>query len=407
MRLNNTRTQDVSSPIARTLLNAEEARALALRAQGFGASWSGHPFEVLQRLGAVQLDSVNVLARSHHLPPFSRLGAYSLANMHHAVYHERRGFEYWGHEACWLPMAEYRHFLPRVERMRQETRGWFATSAARTEHADLYRYVLDRIRAEGPLGSAAFENTSGRRGTWWDWKPAKRVLENLFDCGELMAADRTAGVARMYDLTERVLPAWVDTTNPGRPAATRHLLRRAVTAYGIATPSEAAGHFRLRPADWKPALADLLEAGEVVQVTEGWRQPGLAVPSALSGPLDVPDHRPTFLSPFDNLLWSRDRVERLFNFRYRVEIFVPEPKRQYGYYVLPLLARGQLLGRADLKLDRKRNLLLVRGLWLEGATPEEATAALRDLAAQLGVGDICLERADQLQAVATALARPA
>ncbi|MDQ6670171.1 MAG: winged helix DNA-binding domain-containing protein, partial [Chloroflexota bacterium] len=162
-------------------LSADEARGLAVRAQAFGDPTSIAPIDLLDRLGAIQMDSVNILARNHLLVPFSRLGPYSISALHTSIYQERRGFEYWGHMASWLPMAEYRYFLPRMMRMRELSRGWWLQ--ARTEHAELYPVVLERVRAEGPLGAAAFEDPRGGRGTWWDWKPAKLVLEDLLDQG--------------------------------------------------------------------------------------------------------------------------------------------------------------------------------------------------------------------------------
>jgi uncharacterized protein YcaQ len=372
-------------------LSADEARALALRAQDFGASQPAEPIEVLERLGAIQMDSVNVLARNHLLVPFARIGPYSLADLHASIYRQKRGFEYWGHMASWLPMAEYRYFLPRMARMRESPRGWWLE--VRTQHAALYPAVLERVRAEGPIGAAAFEDPRGGRGTWWDWKPAKLVLEDLLDLGELMCAERTPGFARLYDLTERVLPAGLDTTDPGRVPATRHLLLRGLRGLGVATAIEMADYFRLRPADQvKTALSELLADGQIVPVNvEGWAKQAYAEPATLAGAdLRVPAHRPTLLAPFDNLLWERNRVERIFGFHYRVEIYVPESKRTFGYFVLPLLARGALGGRAHLKLDRQAGVLRVRGLWLEGAEPAEAQAALEDVATHLGARDIDL-----------------
>lgn len=371
----------------RVSLSAAEARGLALHAQRFGAPPS-EPIDLLDQLGAIQLDSVNVLARNHELVPFARLGPYSLAALQRSIYHARRGFEYWGHMASWLPMAEYRYFLPRMQRMRESTRGWW--SRVRTEHAELYPRILERVRAEGPLGAAAFEDPRGGRGTWWDWKPAKLVLEDLLDQGLLMCAGRTAGFARLYDLAERVLPPGLDTRDPGEAEATRHLLLRGIQSMGIATPGEAADYFRLKTAQQPRArLAELAAEGRVVQVdVAGWRMPAFSTPANLEGPLDLPSHAPAFLAPFDNLLWERSRLERLFGFFYRVEIYVPEPKRQYGYFVLPLLARGAIGGRADLKLDRKAGVLRVRGLWLEGAEPAEARAAIDALARHLGAADV-------------------
>jgi uncharacterized protein len=370
-------------------LSADESRGLALRAQRFGDAGALEPIDLLDALGAIQMDSVNILARNHLLVPFARLGPYSTSELHSAIYHDKRGFEYWGHMASWLPMAEYRYFLPRMERMRATSRGWW--ERVRTEHAELYPLVLERIRAEGPLGAAAFDDPRGGRSTWWDWKPAKLVLEDLLDQGLLMCSERTAGFARRYDLTERVLPTGLDTRDPGRLLATRHLLLRGLERLGVATAIEMADYFRLKPVDQvKDALAELLADGQIVRVSvEDWAgKVAYSTPALLAGPLDVPTHRPTLLAPFDNLMWERTRVERIFGFHYRVEIYVPEAKRQYGYFVLPLLVRGQLGGRADLKLDRQAGVLRVRGLWLTGAEPSEAQAAIEELATHLGARDI-------------------
>ena len=400
-------------------LSTTEARALALRAQGFGArSLPGPggdgrapaPIDVLDLLGAIQLDSVNVVARTQDLVPFARLGPCSVPEMWRAVYAERRGFEYWGHAASWLPMAEYRYFRPRMAHFRERHREY------REAHAALLGDVLARIREEGPLGTAAFEDPRPERGTWWDWKPAKQALEVLFADGDLSCAGRTAGFARLYDLTERVLPAGLDTSLPDTQEAARHLLRRAISALGVATVPEAADYFRLTRTfgltlkDCRRALADLLAAGQVAQVAvEGWTVTGLATPQALAGPLSLPEHRPAFLTPFDNLVWERARTERLFGFRYRIELYTPQARRPFGYYVLPLLAAGQLAGRADVKLDRQEATLLVRRLRLEGATPEAAGAAVQSLATHLGAGQVLLERVEPeeaLGAVSGALASP-
>jgi uncharacterized protein YcaQ len=372
----------------RASLSAEEARALALRAQHFGDARVVEPIDLLDTLGAIQMDSVNILARNHLLVPFARLGPYSIKALHTSIYQDKRGFEYWGHMASWLPIAEYRYFLPRMMRMRETPRGWWLR--VRAENAALYPLVLERVRTEGPLGAVAFDDPLGKRGTWWDWKPAKLVLEDLLDQGLLMCAARTAGFARLYDLTERVLPSGLDTRNPGQLEATQHLLLRGLDRLGVATAIEMADYFRLRPIEQvKAGLADLLADECFLKIeVEGWGKPAYATEDALNGPLSVPEHRPTLLAPFDNLMWERNRVERIFGFHYRVEIYVPEPKRQYGYFVLPLLVRGGLRGRADLKLDRQAGVLRVRGLWLEGAEPAEARIALEDLARHLGVTDL-------------------
>jgi hypothetical protein len=390
-------------------LSVRQARAIALRAQGFGDQELAKrcrrdPAAMLDRLGALQLDAVSVVVRPQDVVPFSRTDTYDVPAMYDAIYAQRRGFEYWGHEASWLPMAEYRYFLPRMRRFRE--RDWWQRGME--EFGTVAAEILERIRTDGPVVSADFEDTRRERqgglhtlglgGNWWDRKPAKRALEILFAGGEVMCARRTPGFARVYDLRERVLPHGLDTSDPGEPAAVRHLMRRGIAAMGVATGREAARYFvlhRHESAAWRLALADLLASGEVVEVrVEGWREPGLAVPAALDGPLRLPAHQPTFLSPFDNLLWERDRIERLFGFRYRIEIFTPGAKREYGYYVLPLLARGQLVGRADFKLERKARVLRTLALYLEGAEPDEAAVALGNLAAHLGATSVVVERAE-------------
>lgn len=383
-------------PRTSNTLSLAEARALALRAQGFGRTWSARrPIEVLRQLGAIQLDSVNVVQRTHWIVPFSRIGPYPIERLHEQVYEERQAFEYWGHAASWLPIEEYRYFEYRRRRLREQTRGWFESWDRQLgENKDIYRYVLDRIREDGPLGASDFEETRGRRSSWWDWKPAKVALEYLFDRGDLLCRTRSGSFARIYDLPERVLPPGLDTSDPGSEESHRHLLLRAFAMLGVGTAGDAADYFRQRHREtWRPALRDLIEAGAIVKVAvEGWQQPAYATPAALAGPLRVPRHRPTLLSPFDSLVWNRDRTERLFGFFYRIEIYTPEPRRTFGYYVLPLLANGRLVGRADLKLDRAQKVLRCRRLGLAGGNLADAQAALADVAAHLGAERYEIER---------------
>ncbi len=323
--------------------------------------------------------------------------------MHRAIYGQRRGFEYWGHEASWLPIEDFRYFLPRMKRMRERGRHWWHGGQGQA-YPELSRAILDRITAEGPLTSAAFEDTGGHRGTWWDWKPAKRALEDLFDSGDLMSAGRTNGFARLYDLPERVLPSDVDTTEPGEEEAAKYLMLRAVRALGVTSGPEAADYFRLKTTEWRPALAALIHEQRLAAVTiEGLPGLSYAVPEALEQDFRMPRHRPTFLTPFDNLVWHRDRTQRLFDFHYRLEIYTPSPQRQFGYYVLPLLAGGSLGGRADLKHDRQAGVLRVRRLALEGANAGQAASALRDLANHISAGSIVIERADGLASRVEAL----
>jgi hypothetical protein len=380
-------------------LTLEQARALALRAQGFGDPSLRTPVAVLDRLGVIQLDSVNVLARTHDLVPFSRLGPSSTTSMYDQIYRRKRGFEYWGHEASWLPIDLYRHFHFRRQwfRVREGWRGTF-----RPQFQELYDHIRERIREEGPLGSVAFADDRPERGTWWDWKPAKRALEDLFACGELTSGGRSNGFARLYELPERYLPPDLDRSDPGEHASMKHLLKRSIGALGVGTASDAADYYRVNSHKWRPALDELVACGEVVEVAvKGWKGPAYALSATLDGPLTRPRHRPTFLTPFDNLIFFRPRTERLFDFHYRISIYTPAEQRVHGYYVLPLLVKGELVGRADLKLDRKAKVLRCHALFLEHPSPrrtaEHAKAAgeaLRSLATHLGAESISIDRVD-------------
>lgn len=378
------------------MLTQDQARGLALRAQGFGRSYD-EPVEVLRHLGAIQLDSVNVVARSHDLTVFSRFGPYDPAALVERIYSDRAGFEYWGHSASWITMPDYPLFLHRMARMRELGRGATTVNKdVRDEHAALYQEVLARIDAEGPLDASQF---SGERpdGGWFNHKPVKRVLEDLFDQGTLTCSGRTAGFARQYDRPERFLPPEAPTTDPGIESAARELVLRSVRRLGVATAKEVAEYYRLHrwKAPWREALAAVVADGQVAEVAvDGWRGVAHADPAALDGPMSAPTHPPTLLSPLDNLLWDRPRVKRLFGFEHTFEIYKKPEQRRYGYYVLPLLVDGRLAGRADLKHDRQADVLQVHGLWLEGAGPGDAAVALGRLGKHLGVGEIAVGRVE-------------
>lgn len=384
-------------------LSLREARALALRAQVVGPRPGQVGRTALRRLllthANVQLDSVNAVARTHELVPFSRLGPYDPAALRRVVYRERLMFEYWGHAMSWVPMAEYRYFLPRMERRRAEPRGWWGD--VRATCSDLYPAVLARVQDEGPLGASDFEDPRDGRGSWWDLKPAKLVLEDLFDQGILMVADRRSGFQRVYDLAERVLPPGLDLNRPSDAEAACHLLLRGARALGVGTARDLADYFRLRLTEAKRALADLLEAGSLVPLAvEGWREAAYAPPELLAGPLRRQRHPPMLLSPFDPLVWERSRALRLFGFEYRIEIYTPEPKRRYGYYVLPLLVAGRLVGRVDARNDRAGRTLNVPAAYLEpgvraGEDASRALAvALADLARFLRAERVTVGRTD-------------
>jgi uncharacterized protein len=366
-------------------LTIDQARRLAVAAQGLAAGRArAGPATlrgVLERLGAIQIDSINVVARSHELVLAARAGPHDPAAFERLVYRRRAGFEHWGHAASFLPIGLYRLFLPRMRWLATNPRyGW---GEARRRHADLYGPVLERIRAEGPLAASAFRDPSARRrGPWWDWAPVKVVLEDLFARGVLLVHDRV-NFERRYDLAERVLPAGLDTSEPTREEAALALTVHAARALGVATAADLADYFRLPSAAVRAALAEAVAAGLLQQVAvEGWTRPAYLVPGT-----PVPRrvaHPPALVSPFDSLVWSRQRTERLFGFRYTLEVYVPAARRVHGYYTMPVLHQGTLVARVDPKHDRQAGRLLLRALHLEdGHPPAEAVAATAAAAARL------------------------
>jgi uncharacterized protein YcaQ len=362
-------------------LTLDQARRIALAAQGLAAARPAALRAVLDRLGAIQIDSINVVARSHELVLAARAGPHDPAAFERLVYRRRAGFEYWAHAASFVPIGHYRLFLPRMRRLAAGARGWWAD--ARRRHADLYGPVLDRIRAEGPLAASAFRDPSARRrGPWWDWAPVKVVLEDLFDQGTLLVHDR-ANFERRYDLAERVLPAGLDTSEPTPAEAALALTVLGARALGVATAADLADYFRLPNAEVRPVLAEAVASGLLQEVAvAGWARPAYLVPGT-----PVPRrvaHPPTLLSPFDSLVWSRQRTERLFGFRYLLEVYVPAAKRVHGYYTMPVLHEGALVARVDPKHDRQAGRLLLRALHLEdGHPPADAVAATAAAAARL------------------------
>ena len=390
-------------------LSIRQARRLALAAQGLSGMRATRPASpaslraALGRLGAVQIDSINVVARSHELVMAARAGAHDPAAFDRVVYGRRAGFEHWGHAASFLPVEAYRWFLPRMAEMRAGPHPWFRET--RAKHADWYPRVLERIRAEGPLPASAFrEPDEARRGPWWDWAPAKGVLEDLFAQGELLVHDRVR-FERRYDLAELVLPAAPDLVPPSAAEAAVALTVMAAGALGVATMADLADYFRLPLVQTRAAVAEATAAGLLRRVeVEGWARPaylaaGARVPARIQ-------HPALLVSPFDSLVWSRRRTERLFGFRYLLEVYVPPAKRQYGYYTMPVLAGGELIARVDPKFDRARGRLVLRGLTVEdGVAPAEAVAATaaaaRLLATHLGAGGV-----EPGEAVQATLARP-
>lgn len=380
-------------------LSLAQARRLALRAQGFGGVAPGEvgPRQLLaqiQRLGALQIDSVNALVRSHYLPLFSRLGPYEQSLLEQAAWSQgrRRGlFEYWGHEASLLPLSCYPLLRWRMQRARSGEGIYKQMARFGREQQPLIRQVLQSVCEQGALGAGSLGKPAPGSSGWWGWSAEKHALEWLFAAGEVTVAGRR-GFERLYDLPERVLPAaLLNAPELDSAEAQRQLLLQAAQALGVATEKDLRDYYRLDAVDSRARLAELLEAGELQQVqVQGWAQPAYC-----RGVPKIPRKvvASALLSPFDSLIWERARTERLFDFRYRLEIYTPQHKRVYGYYVLPFLHRERLAARLDLRAERAQQRLALHALHLEAPGLDEegmATLALnlQALAGWLGLSQI-------------------
>ena len=381
-------------------LSNRTARRVALAAQGFadplptGAVDARHLRRVVARTGLLQIDSVNVVARAHLVPPFSRLGPWPTGLLDDLAFRRRELFEYWGHEASYLPVALHPHLRWRMARAEGLEEGWGGPLRVFRDRPDFVERVYAMVEERGPVGAGALRDAPRGKATWWGWDDVKKALEYLFWSGRVTTSRRTAGFERLYDVTARVLPAEVlGLPTPTREEAQRELVRVAARAHGVATERDLRDYFRLRPAEARVALDALVEGGELeVVAVEGWRGPAYLWPGA-AVPRRV--RRSALLSPFDPVVWERDRASRLFGFDYRIEIYVPEPKRVYGYYVLPFLHDESVRARVDLKADRKGGVLQVLGAWSEpGADVVELAEALagslRDLASWQGLDDVAV-----------------
>lgn len=384
-------------------LSLSEARRIALAAQGFTSreterATTRQLHRVQQKLGLFQIDSVNVLTRAHYLPAFSRLGSYDRAELEKAAWGEkrhRRMFEYWAHEASLLPLDLHPLLRWRMERAERGEIGYQALRRFATERRSEAQLVLDRIACEGPLAAADFDKGSSKNG-WWEWSETKHALEWLFWSGQITTATRRGSFARIYDLPERVLPKRVlELPTPDAAAAQRELIARSAAALGVATAADLRDYYRLKPDEADHAIAAQIEAGLLVPVcVEGWTQKAwmhrdARVPRQLGGA--------ALLAPFDPLIWERARAERLFDFRYRIEIYVPQHKRTHGYYVLPFLMDEALVARVDLKADRSAGVLLAQRVTLEPNAPAQTMprlmAELDRMATWLNLGSVRLGRA--------------
>ncbi len=366
-------------------LTVLQARRIALAAQGFTRPRPGverpvtarHVAAVVERLGFFQIDSVNVLQRAHYLPLYSRLGPYDVDLLHRASSRApRRLFEYWAHEAALVDVRLWQAFQFRME---SGARMWGGMDRISRERPELVSWVLDEVRLRGPLTAREIEHDVPRvRDHWgWNWSEVKLALEYLFYKGQVTAARRNAAFERVYDLPERVIPqARLDDPPMDAAEAHRVLVAHAASALGVATPQCLRDYFRMDPALTRAAIDDLVEIGELLPAAiAGWKRPAYLHRDAVQ-PRKVAAR--ALLSPFDPLVFERTRTERLFDFRYRIEIYVPADQRVHGYYVLPFLLGDRLVARVDLKADRRAGVLVVHGAWAESHAPENTAAELAD-----------------------------
>lgn len=391
-------------------IGLRQARRIALAAQGFvdprpnGRVDVRHFRRVVDRVNLVQLDSVNVLARAHYLPFYSRLGPYPRQALDAWLWRSGELFEYWGHEASLIPLRDRPLFAYRMNG------GWHWPSVDRmmSEHPELVARVLSAVREEGPVRTGEIDD-QGRNGSWWGWSDTKLALEYLFLTGQVTVYDRP-NFTRMYEVPERVHPHALEWEPVDEETARLHKLRRSIKALGVATQTDLADYYRLRVPAIRHLLSRMVDDGELVEVkVEGWRERAFLDPEARL-PRSIPGAG--FLSPFDPVVWFRPRSERLFDFHYRIEIYTPAPKRIFGYYVLPFRLGDRLVGRADLKADRATRRLLVQGAFHEnGVDVEEVAVAmfgdLKQMAGWLGLDQVVVASHGNLAPALRSLDRPA
>ncbi|MEE8338086.1 MAG: crosslink repair DNA glycosylase YcaQ family protein [Dehalococcoidia bacterium] len=382
-------------------LSLHQARRIALAAQGFtdprptGRVDARHLKRVMNRIGMLQIDSVNVLVRSHYMPLFSRLGPYPMELLDRYAYERGRLFEYWGHAACFIPVEHRPLLRHRMEGPHRRYRpDWL------TREAEYIDAVLDEVRERGGLTTGELDDPGERTGPWWGYGKGKIALEYHFLRGALAVRERR-NFARVYDLPERVFDAKTLAT-PGLAAADaqREMMRLAARSLGVATLNDLANYYAIRLPQARERLHELLDAGELEEVTvKGWTKPAYLHAHAK---LPRRVNARALLTPFDSLIWRRERAEQVFGFHYRIEIYVPQPQRKFGYYVLPFLLGDELVARVDLKSDRAAGTLLVQSAYIEQERDDTARVAaelgdeLRSMAGWLGLDRVRVGRRGNL-----------
>lgn len=376
-------TSPKPAPKPTAALSATEARRIALRAQGF----LGAPDRkagvrgVLRHLGQVQLDTISVLARSHELIPYARLGAVGRTTVEEAYWSDGHAFEYWSHAACVLPVEEWPLFAFRRRAYRARPQWYHELPEG------AYAKVVDQLRSEGPQ-TATDLGGAKNKGEWWDWSDTKIAVERALMYGDVVVTERR-GWKRVYDLAERAIPEPLRHDDLDDTECVRRLVRQAGEALGVGTRADIADYHRLKAEQFDAVVAD---SGLVPVEVQGWGKPAWADPAALAA-APRGRHRTTLLSPFDSLIWERARTERIFGFTHRLEAYVPKPKRVHGYFAMPVLAGGRLVGRVD--PAREGRTLVAKQVSLEGPKAVEPVAqALREAATWVGCDTVRVERLD-------------
>lgn len=388
-------------------LGHQQARALMIATQGLARrplkkATKKDVLNAIRRMGALQIDTIHVVARSPYLVLWSRLGPYDPVWLEELLA-DGAIFEYWAHEACFLPVEDYRLYRHRM--LGAEAMGWKYSRAWVEAHRSDIEQLLRHIRERGAVRSADFERTDGKAGGWWEWKTEKRALESLFTAGELMIARRQK-FQRVYDLRERVLPGWHDDQLPSSETVRRELALKAVRALGLTTAGWVSDYFRTSKRETLSTVFALAEEGAILSVeVEGWRETAFIHPDNLklakaASTNSLKLELTTLLSPFDPLVWDRARALFMFDFAYRLECYTPEPKRRYGYFTLPILRRGALVGRLDAKAHRKDGVFEIKSLYLEAgvgvddAFVKDVAAAIFECAAWHKTPEVCVRKSE-------------
>ena len=371
-------------------LSLAQARLLHLAAQGLlqparRKATSADVLTAIRRMALLQIDTISVVARSPYLVLFSRLGQYNPVWLDDCLAAGKL-FEYWAHEACFVPREDYR--LLRHRMLDPAQMGWKYPQRWLEQHQPAVDDLLQTIRTHGPVRSADFSRSEGKGNGWWDWKPEKRHLEVLFTLGQLMVKERRS-FQRVYDVAERVMPDWDDARDlPSQETAQRDMVRNSCRSLGVVKAGWVADYYRLRRGKYDALLHQLADEGELIPARiEGWQHDvfvhhGLQAELQQAAAGKLKSTHTAALSPFDPVVWDRKRASELFGFDYRIECYTPAAKRRFGYFVLPLLNRGRLVGRMDAKAHRSQGVFEIKNLYLEpGIRP--TLQLCRDLAAML------------------------